>query len=524
MFGNKEPTENTLTENFAGNVKRKGKWIVDSGATTHITHRKEWLDNQVTTSNEMQVSIPNGSLIPVEGKGACTLPNGLKINNVLHVPKFTCNLLSVSRLSNDLQCAVTFFPTFCVMQDLTTRKLIGAGECKDGLYEVDMVRNERKAMMVTLDVWYQRLAHASREKLSHFDFIDFSSKTSMFFCDSCVKAKHKRLPFPISSIKTKDCFELVHCDIWGKYRTPSLTQARYFLTIVDDYSRAVWVFLLKHKSEVSDCLIYFHQYAKTQFSKPIKRIRCDNGGEFTSNRMAKFYAESGILLETTCPHTPQQNGVVERKHRHLLETARSLRFEANLPKKFWGECILTAAHVINRLPSKLIENKTPYEIIHQEKPNFNLLRVFGCLAYYRNTDTNGDKLEERGKAGVFLGYPSGTKGYKVFDVQKNKMIISRDVKFIENIFPYKNRESQSIGKDDGVFCFPPWYYGDDNEVLKEKRESAAESIDVEENETERDHVEANTNGDNESTEFENSELIMRIMFLLLHLSRSVRRM
>ncbi|KAJ0443878.1 putative GAG-pre-integrase domain-containing protein [Helianthus annuus] len=101
------------------------------------------------------------------------------------------------------------------MQDLTTRRLIGAGECKNGLYEVDMVGSERRAMMVTLDVWHKRLGHASRDKLSRFDFVGLPSKTSTFFCYSCVKAKHKRLPFPVSSIKTGDCFELLHCDIWG---------------------------------------------------------------------------------------------------------------------------------------------------------------------------------------------------------------------------------------------------------------------------------------------------------------------
>lgn len=94
----------------------------------------------------------------------------------------------------------------------------------------------------------------------------------------------------------------------------------------------------------------------TQFGKLVKRIKSDNGGEFTSNDMLKFYSEQGMILETTCPHTPQQNGVVEQKHRHLIETAQALRFEANLPKRFWGECVLTAAYIINRLPSIIIEN------------------------------------------------------------------------------------------------------------------------------------------------------------------------
>nr|GEZ41365.1 integrase, catalytic core [Tanacetum cinerariifolium] len=108
----------------------------------------------------------------------------------------------------------------------------------------------------------------------------------------------------------------------------------------------------------------------------LKRVRCDNGGEFTSNSMITFCEKNGILLETTCPHTPQQNGVVETKHIHLLETARALRFEANIPKRFWGECILTAAYIINRLPSKVIKNKTPYELVWNEEPIYEDLRIF----------------------------------------------------------------------------------------------------------------------------------------------------
>ncbi|KAJ9542625.1 hypothetical protein OSB04_029131 [Centaurea solstitialis] len=178
--------------------------------------------------------------------------------------------------------------------------------------------------------------------------------------------------------------------------------------------------------------------ARVQFEKEIKRIRCDNGGEFTSTNMIEFYNKKGILLETTCPHTPQQNGVVERKHRHLLETARALRIGANLPKRFWGECILTAAFVINRLPSKVIKNKTPFELIWNREPDYDLLKVFGCLVYFKNTNTKGDKFEEKGKPGVFLGYPPGTKGYKIFDLETRKLIVSRDVNFHEENFPFKH--------------------------------------------------------------------------------------
>ncbi|GKD73081.1 putative RNA-directed DNA polymerase [Tanacetum coccineum] len=389
FFRNKEGAngeESGPKANLAGNIDKEGKWIFDSGTTEHITHNDSLLKNKRKRGYEQPVTIPNGEAVPVEGRGECALPSGAIIKDVLHVPKFKCNLLSVSRLSKELQCAVTFFPEFCIMQDLYSRTLIGAGDCEDGLYKMGMFENNRHAMMTTQSMWHKRLGHPSSSRLYHLDFFKNTSLDSKFFCDSCVKAKFTRLPFPISVTKTNACFELIHCDIWGKYRTPSLTRANYFLTIVDDFSRSVWVFLLKHKDQASICLVDFHKMVKVQFEKNIKRIRCDNGGEFVSNKMIDFYAREGIVLETSCPHTPQQNGVVERKHRHLLETARALKFEANLPTRFWGECVLTAAHVINRLPSEVIENKTPYEILHNSKPNYDHMKVFGCLAYYRSVD------------------------------------------------------------------------------------------------------------------------------------------
>ena len=109
--------------------------------------------------------------------------------------------------------------------------------------------------------------------------------------------------------------------------------------------------------------------------------------------MLDYYKEKGINLQTSCPYTPQQNGVVERKHRHILEVARALRFQAGLPIDFWGECVLTTCYLINRVPSKVINNKTPFEILLGRKPNYDNLRVFGYLVYAHNKQ--GGKFDER---------------------------------------------------------------------------------------------------------------------------------
>nr|KAJ0215676.1 hypothetical protein LSAT_V11C300142910 [Lactuca sativa] len=434
--------------NMTGNDYDEDDWVVDTGATKHTTYRADILVNKRKSFYEPPVIIPNGDAIPVEGRGDCTLPGGIKIKGILHVPKFKCNLLSVSRLTKKLQCVIIFFPDFCVMQDLCTRTLIGASECKRGLYRIRLSEKGRKVMSVTIGRWHKRLGHTSQEKLAKVDFlkgVSFNIRDT--FCDSCSKAKHTRSPFLLSDIKTKGCFELLHCDVWGKYRFPSFSGANYFLTVVDDFSRTVWVFLIKHKSDASTCLVNFCKMIENQFSKTVKRIRCDNGGEFTSNLMIDFYAKQGILLETTCPHTPQQNGVIERKHRHLLDTARALRFEANLPKMFWGECVLTAAYIINRLPSKTLDHKTPYELLYNQKPEYDHIMVFGCLTYFWSIETKGDKFEVRGRPGVFLGYRHGKKGSKIFDIENKKIVVSRDVKFHEDNFPFSGSPQTQIDQD-----------------------------------------------------------------------------
>ncbi|CAH9108163.1 unnamed protein product, partial [Cuscuta europaea] len=140
----------------------------------------------------------------------------------------------------------------------------------------------------------------------------------------------------------------------------------------------------------------------TQFEQKVKRIRADNGVEFQTNILVDFYGRSGILLETSCTDTPQQNGVVERKHRHILEVARALRFQSGLPINFWGECVLTAVYIINRLPSPVILNKSPFEMLFGKVPSYDHLRVFGCLAYGHDNKRK-DKFSERGSPGIFIG-------------------------------------------------------------------------------------------------------------------------
>lgn len=140
--------------------------------------------------------------------------------------------------------------------------------------------------------------------------------------------------FPTSSNKTSAVFKLIHCDLWGPYRTQSRNGARYFLTLVDDYTRSVWLFLLSTKQDVTQKITEFIATVETQFSAIVKILRSDSGTEFTC--MSNYFRSNGIIHETSCVGTPQQNGRAERKHRHILNVARSIRFQASLPVEFFG--------------------------------------------------------------------------------------------------------------------------------------------------------------------------------------------
>ncbi|XP_075492417.1 uncharacterized protein LOC142530464 [Primulina tabacum] len=217
------------------------------------------------------------------------------------------------------------------------------------------------------------------------------------------------LPFPFKgSFESTHTFQLLHLDIWGPYNTPTYNGERYFLTIVDDFSRATWVYLLHSKLDVFPTFKAFLLLIQNQFSASVKFIRTDNGTEFFQAECTTLLNSLGIIHQSSCPYTPQQNGLVERKHRHILEAARALKLQASLPHKYWGDCVLTAVYLINRTPTLLLGNHSPYEALFHCTPSYSHLRVLGCLVY-ASVLPRGDKFAPRATACVFLGYSSTQK-------------------------------------------------------------------------------------------------------------------
>ncbi|KAL0319366.1 UNVERIFIED_CONTAM: Retrovirus-related Pol polyprotein from transposon RE2 [Sesamum angustifolium] len=189
--------------------------------------------------------------------------------------------------------------------------------------------------------WHSRLGHPSLPTLQKLLPID----SARLECESCELGKHHRASFPPRVEKRSSSpFTLVHSDIWGPCRFESLRGFRYFITFVDDYSRMTWVYLLKDRSQVPTIITSFYNEIYTQFSVNIRILRTDNALEFVQKSVSDFCNSKGILHQTSCPYTSQQNGVAERKHRHLLDVARTIMTHMHVPKSYWG--MLFSLHVI----------------------------------------------------------------------------------------------------------------------------------------------------------------------------------
>ena len=212
---------------------------------------------------------------------------------------------------------------------------------------------------------------------------------------------------------------------------------------------------MKDRSELLPIFVSFFNEVKNQFGKTIKILRSDNAKEYFSSDLSSFLSSQGILHQSTCPHTPQQNGIAERKNRHLVETARTLLLNANVPTNHWGDAILTACFLINRMPSSSLHNKIPHSIIFPNEPLYNVPpRVFGCTCFIHDLSPGLDKLSARAIKCVFLGYSRLRKGYRCYSPDTRKYYMSADVTFFEEtfFFPVSMKDFNSVQQ---VLPVPP---------------------------------------------------------------------
>ena len=265
-------------------------------------------------------------------------------------------------------------------------------------------------------LWHRRLGHPSFEVLRKvFPNLANPSVTTKLHCDVCEIAKHHRVSYPSSENKSTLPFSIVHSDVWGPCRTTSIFGHRWFVTFIDEHTRHTWVYLMRDKSEVFSLFVTFYNMISNLFDTKIRILQSDQGREYVNNDFKKFFTEKGIIHHMSCVHTSPQNGLAKRKNRHLLNVTRSLLFTHNVPKNFWGDALLTAGYLINRLPSKFLNFQSPHEKLVSLFPSVRFfsnlpLKVFGCVAFVHNISENLGKLEPRATKCMFLGYSMSHKG------------------------------------------------------------------------------------------------------------------
>ena len=420
-------------------------WIVDSGASDHMTSHSNLFSSYTPCSGRQKVKIADGSLSSVAGKGSIPISKNISLQSVLHVPNLSCNLISISKLTKDLNCIAKFFPTRCEFQDSCTGKTIGCANEVDGLYYFENksigLGNLSQAYSSSnneIELWHKRLGHPSFPYMKEICPTLFQNRNIRDIqCEICELSKHHRTQFPAKPYEKSQPFSLVHSDIWGPSRVVNVSGAKWFIIFIDDHTCVCWTYLLKEKSNAKEIFTTFHRMIRTQFQANIKILRTDNGREYYSSILGSYLNENGIIHQSSCVDTPQQNGIAERKNRHLLEVARAITFTTRVLKYFWGEAVLTATYLINRMPSRVLEFKTPLDTLKnlfQTSKIFCSLppKVFGCTAFVHIHNHNRGKLDPRSLRCVFLGYSSTQKGYKCYCPSTKKFFVSMDVTFHEN--------------------------------------------------------------------------------------------
>lgn len=418
-------------------------WYLDNGASNHMTGEKSKfssLDEQVTG----KVRFGDGSTVSIEGKGSITFKcnNGEErmLKDVYYIPTLCNNIISLGQISEEGN-QVVINGEYLWVRDNRGRLLMKVKRSPNRLYRIVLKTCKQECLLSKSDevswLWHSRLGHVNFQAMSLMSRKDMVTGFPRIsqpkgVCNGCLMAKQTRKPIPAQAqYSASRKLELIHADLCGPISPTTSAGNRYFFLLVDDFSRVMWIYMLKNKSEALEAFKKFHIMVENGRDERIKVLRTDRGGEFVSNDFKAYCEQVGITRHFTTPYTPQQNGVVERRNRTVVEMARSYLKQMKLPPGLWAEAVRHSVYVLNRLPTRALTGQTPYEAWTGLKPDISHIRVFGCLAHMRTPGNQMQKLDDRSVPVINLGKEPGTKGYRLYDSSSCKIYISRDVRFEE---------------------------------------------------------------------------------------------
>nr|GFA32893.1 putative ribonuclease H-like domain-containing protein [Tanacetum cinerariifolium] len=315
--------------------------------------------------------------VKITGKGKIKTGK-LDFDDVYFVKELKFNLFSVSQMC-DKKNNVLFTDTECLVLS-SDFKLPDASQVL------------LRATIDESNLWHRRLGHVNFKtinKLVKGNLVRglpskvFTNKNSSVACKKGIQHRASCKPKTVSSVD-QPLFRL-HMDLFGPTFVKSLSKKSYCLVITDDYSRFSWVFVLTTKDETASVLKTFIVGLENLLSLKVKIIKCDNGTEFKNADLNQFYGLKGIKREFSVPRTPQQNGIVERKNRTLIEAAKTMLADSLLLITFWAKAVNTACYVQNKVLVTKPHNKTPYELLHGRLPSIGFMRPFGCPVTILNT-------------------------------------------------------------------------------------------------------------------------------------------
>ncbi|KAK1424826.1 hypothetical protein QVD17_20164 [Tagetes erecta] len=427
-------------------------WIPDTGSSHHVAPDLSSFDNSEAYYGDDSLHVGNGKGLPILHIGSSQFHSPSKtfsLKSVLHVPEIKKNLLSVQKFCHDNNVFFEFHATFFAVKDNRTRHTLLMGPSNGGLYSFQLpeIQSLPKVALSTTRAssltWHHRLGHPHPQLLNSMlskYSLPLLNKCYDQTCEACFVGKSSKINLLSSTNKSSHILDLIVCDVWGPAPESSFDGHSYFLLCVDQFSKFMWIFPLKQKSDVFETFKHFLVMVERQFNTKVKAVQMDWGGEFRS--LSNFFSSLGVLHRLSCPHTSEQNGLVERRHRHVVETGLTLLSHSKVPRRFWHFAFDTAVYLINRMPSRTNSNVSPFEHLFKRSPDFSFLKIFGCRCYPHLRPYNKHKLDFRSIPCIFLGYSTSHHGYRCFDPSTDRIYIARHVRFDENFFPFRPNHNQ----------------------------------------------------------------------------------